>query len=303
MSDKPDMNKYSILQRVAAIYKKGGNIIQYLKSLEGNPGNSTEDILISYDFQAGSYIKIADSEFQKNYCSGISKVINSLGAARSIIEVGVGEATTLGNVLKALKNQPKNIFGFDISWSRIKYANHYIKTLNIKNAVLTTGDLFNAPFQSDSIDIVYTAHSIEPNGGREKEALEELYRITNKYLVFIEPSYEHAPPEGKERMEKNGYISNFYSTAKTLGYDVIEHRLFDNSIPLNPSGLTIIKKNTNNDAGPVHLACPISKTPLKKYGNVLFSEDSLLAYPIIDGIPCLLPQNAIIATHFLDKIN
>ena len=50
-------NKFGILSRISEIYKSGGNIIQFLKSLKGDSKNSLEDILISYDFQAGSYIE------------------------------------------------------------------------------------------------------------------------------------------------------------------------------------------------------------------------------------------------------
>jgi len=39
---------------------------------------------------------------------------------------------------------------------------------------------------------------------------------------------------------------------------------------------------------------------LIKKNNAFFSKESLLAYPVIEEIPCLLPQNAIVATKFLD---
>jgi uncharacterized protein YbaR (Trm112 family) len=48
------------------------------------------------------------------------------------------------------------------------------------------------------------------------------------------------------------------------------------------------------------LCCPITKTDLIKMNDAYYSKESLLAYPIINGTPCLLPNNAIIATHFLD---
>ncbi len=40
----------------------------------------------------------------------------------------------------------------------------------------------------------------------------------------------------------------------------------------------------------------------EKIRDNYFSKESLLLYPIIEGIPCLLPENAIIATHYLDDI-
>ncbi|AWI03679.1 methyltransferase domain-containing protein [Clostridium drakei] len=301
------MDKISILNKVKEIYLHNGNIISYLKKIDGAKNNSIEDILISYDFQSGSY----DEEYSKDpilndkyklYCSYISNIIYSLGEYDSLLEVGVGDGTTLGNVLILLKKMPQRCYGFDLSWSRIKYARNFLKKLKINDVKLFTADLFSTPLKDNSIDIVYTSHSIEPNGGREKDALVELYRITNKYLILIEPAYEFASDKAKERMIKCGYITRLYSTAKGLGYNIVEHRLLETSLnPLNPTGVIIIKKESNlKTSNP--LCCPVTKSNIIQKDNAYYSKDSLLAYPIIDEIPCLLGQNAIIATKFLDDI-
>lgn len=49
------MDKYKLLGKIADIYAKGGNILEYFRSIEGRDDNTIEDIMISYDFQAGSY--------------------------------------------------------------------------------------------------------------------------------------------------------------------------------------------------------------------------------------------------------
>lgn len=295
------MEKLKILNKIKELYAKGENIVQYLKANNNSSKNNIEDILISYDFQSGSYINFYKNNIQyyKDYCGAIAKVINPLGDFSSIIEVGVGEATTLGNLIENLKRIPTNILGFDISWSRIKYAKQFMQEKGIPNSTLFTGDLFEIPLKDNSVDIVYTSHSIEPNGGREKEALQELYRITNKYLILLEPSYTHASDEGKKRMLSHGYITTLPESARELGYEIIEHRLFDTfANPLNPTGLLIIKKGKSHDTSFVELACPLTKSSLEKFDNVYYSDESLLCYPIIKNIPCLLSQNAIIATHF-----
>lgn len=296
------MDKIKMLNSIKKLYSENKNIIKYLKELDERKSNSIEDIMISYDFQAGTYIQEykKDSSFKEKYCACLGNIIESLESYETILEVGVGEGTTLGPLLNFLKNKPNKSYGVDISWSRIKYAKKFLNELNIHDVKLFTGDLFCSPLKDNSIDIVYTSHSIEPNGGKEKEALKELYRITNKYLILLEPSYEFANEEGKKRMLENGYITNLYSTAKELGYDIIDHRLFPiSSNPLNPTGLIIIRKDSKSKVLEP-LCCPITKTSLVKKNNAYFSEESLIAYPIIDEIPCLLSQNAIIATKFLD---
>ena len=61
---------------------------------------------------------------------------------------------------------------------------------------------------------------MEPNGGREKEALLELSRIARKYLVLIEPAYEYASEKGKERMDLHGYVKNLPDVAIRGSRDV-----------------------------------------------------------------------------------
>lgn len=298
------MNKKT-LQAIKKIYQGGGNIIQSLKNHGNFKRNTLEMIMISYDFQSGSYIKETkeNSTFNEKYTKAIARVINGLDIKYdSILEVGVGEATTLANLVPKLEIAPKKIYGFDLSWSRIRYAIEYARKKKIKSSLLFVADLFDIPLADNSIDIVYTSHSIEPNSGKEKKALRELIRVTKQYLVLLEPAYEFASLKARKRMEKHGYIKNLYSSAISLGLNVIEHRLFDESSnPLNPTGLMIIEKTSKKTkvmGNP--FICPIAKTPLGLIRNSYFSKESLLVYPIIDGVPCLLKDNAVIATHYTD---
>ncbi len=295
------MEKFKHLQKIKEIYEKGENIIQYLKNISDTKTAGIEDILISYDFQSGAYVKAYSKkfDFKNNYGAALAKIIDKLCKAESIVEVGVGEAIILNAVLKSLKTKPAEILGFDISWSRLKFAKQLLYDFKFNNVKLFTANLFNIPVPSNSVDIVYTSHSIEPNGSKEEEALKELYRITKKYLILLEPSFEFANQQAKDRMKKHGYVTELYATAKKLNYKIIEHRLFDYiSIPENPTGLMIIEKNTKQENQP-DLLCPVTHTPLQKQENVLYSKESFLSYPVISGIPCLLKENAILTSHLL----
>lgn len=300
------MNNLYDLDKIKKIYNEGGNIIAHLKEKSDTGKATIEDILISYDFQSGSYIKYteANKEYNTNYTMALANVLNKLGDFNSIMEVGVGEATTLTNLLPKINNQLSNVLGFDISWSRLRYGKQYLKSKKVDDVQLFTSNLFNIALPNNSVDVVYTSHSIEPNGGKEKEALQELYRVASKYLVFLEPSHHFGSQEAKERMERNGYITKLHNTAVELGYDVQEYRLFDYCAnELNPTELIVIKKDEGvSGAGELNFMCPISKSNLIKAENEYFSKEGLLVYPVISGIPCLLSDNAIIATKYSDFI-
>jgi len=294
------MNKINQLKNIKNLYAKGGNIIKYLKSIDGTKENSIEDILISYDFQSGSYIKeySKNSEFKSNYCSSLAKIIDKLGNFDSLMEVGVGEGTTLGPLLRKLDNHPKNVLGFDISWSRLKFAKEILIDFGFKDATLFASNLFEIPLLDNSVDLIYTSHSLEPNGGREKQALAELMRVARKYVILLEPAYELADKKSKERMESHGYVTNLYQTANDLGLEILDYRLFEHSInPLNPTGILILKKESfqGNDCD---LRCPVTLSKLDHITeSLLFSVESNLSYPVIFNIPCLLKENSILTSH------
>lgn len=293
------MSKLSIISRLKEAYGNGENIIQLLKK---ESFNDWESIMISYDFQAGSYTKLAkeNEEYLENYSQAIADVLIRIGTDfTSIIEIGVGEATVMNPLMKKIDPSDKLVkFGFDISWSRIRYAVENSKK-NGNTIKLFTANLFNIPLPDNSIDIVYTSHSLEPNGGKEKEALQELYRIAKKYIVLLEPDYKNGSEQAKARMTNHGYVRNLADHANDLGYEVITEEAFKIYInELNPTGLTIIKKSAANSSNPSSYICPVTKSKLTDYGHVLFSSEGGLLYPVIDGIPCLMENSATLGLHF-----
>jgi hypothetical protein len=105
------------------------------------------------------------------------------------------------------------------------------------------GDLFRIPLADNSIDVIYTSHSLEPNVGREALAINELLRVARKVVVLVEPLYELAPENAKKRMAEHGYVRGLKTTAEKLGANVVEYGLLDIcSNPLNPSGVVLIVK-------------------------------------------------------------
>lgn len=283
-------------------YENGENITSLLKK-ELNEENNTQEIIeIAYDMQTGSYSEAMKnpeiSENKKLYSNEISKTINNLiEKPLNILEAGVGEATTLHGVISS-SNKGSQYFGFDLSWSRIAYARKWLQDINEK-VTLCVGDLFNIPMQDNSIDIVYTSHSIEPNGGNEEPILKELYRITREYLILLEPGYELSNQEIRDRMERHGYCKNLKEICEKLNYKIIRHELFPHTAnPLNPTAITIIEKKTSKDRPSTIFACPRYKDALIETSDGLYGKESLSIYPIINGIPCLKTSNAIFASKY-----
>ena len=221
---------------------------------------------------------------------------------RSILEAGVGEATTYAGVLQGLGEVIPN-YAFDLSWSRVAYARRWLENAGIMKATLTTGSLLQLPYADNSIDVVYTSHSIEPNGGYEEIILKELFRVAIRYVILLEPGYELATDEARERMDSHGYCRNLKGISESLGYDVIEHTLFPvTSNPLNPTSLTIIKKSDLISSVEYILACPKYKTPLEEIDGMMFSAEALVVYPIIGGIPCLRIENGVFASKYREMM-
>ena len=70
--------KYLNLKEVKNVYKKGKNITEYLSKKLNVNNNTSEIIEMSYDLQAGSYIKYAKLNSKKIslYTNELSQILN-----------------------------------------------------------------------------------------------------------------------------------------------------------------------------------------------------------------------------------
>lgn len=280
-------------------YRNGENIIHYITEQYGDKSILPEAINVSYDLQSGTYVENfhKNPQYFESYLSDFANELNNLSEFNSILEAGVGEATTLIPLLSRIRQKPEIVFGIDSSWSRVKTAINFAQSQGNGRVQLAVGNMFTLPFTDNSVDLVYTSHAIEPNGGMEKQALQELYRVARKYLVLFEPIYEFADEAGKKRMDDLGYIKGLYQTAIDLGLKVVRYELLPHIKELiNPTGVIVIEKSISGSPQLPNFACSISKMPLENAEDCLYNRESGLAYPKIMGIPCLKAEQAIVAT-------
>jgi len=100
-------------------------------------------------------------------------------------------------------------------------------------------------------------------------------------------------------MSENGYVRNLKGTAEALGVNVVDHRLLDICInPLNPSGvLTLLKLPSIRDSIiTTRWECPLTGAPLADKGSFFYADSVGIAYPVLQGIPLLRSEHAIIAS-------
>lgn len=286
-------------------YERGENITALLRGESGADHNTEQIIELAYDLQTGRYAKALRDESHRRiacaYSEELVRRVRSLLRPRSLLEAGVGEATTLRGVLEQFADPDLHSYGFDLSWSRVAFGRRWLAQKGGPDATLCTGSLFHIPFADASIDVVYTSHSIEPNGGQEEPILRELVRVARRYVVLLEPGYEFASDEARARMEQHGYCRGLCERAEAIGCRVLAFELFPVSAnPLNPTAILVIEKAEESEP-PTHvLACPRFKTPLEEIDGQLFSPEAQVVYPVVGGIPCLRIENGIVASKYAE---
>lgn len=284
-------------------YAHGNNAMAWARANSKQSANAVVSTLIAYDLQAGSYVARAreNPDYVRKWCGQIAELIRPyVQAGDHVMEVGVGEATTLAGVIKAVNSQNINAMGFDISWSRIKVAQEWAAE-NLVDMRLFVGDLFRIPLADNSIEVIYTSHSLEPNGGKEQMAIAELLRVARKAVVLIEPLYELASPDARKRMAEHGYVRNLKSSAEKLGAIVVKYGLLDlSSNPLNPSGVVLMVKPEPPQRGDPELwagwQCPMTGVSLFDHGDFFYAEEVGIAYPVLRGVPLLRAEHGVVAS-------
>jgi ubiquinone/menaquinone biosynthesis C-methylase UbiE len=259
--------------------------------------------LVSYDRQAGTYIDFYKTNKGKiiysRYCRELYSVMFPfLKKKQNILEVGTGECVTLLGLSKIIINKFSEIsfFGFDFSFSRLLLGKKFIENNKIY-PTLFLSSMEKIPLIDGCIDIVFSSHSLEPNGGKEEVIIKECLRISNKYVFLFEPIYELNPKKNQSRMKKFNYVRNLYKICKKLDCKIIDYRLLNyNQNSNNLTGVVILEKNDKKKKI-FKYKCLLTKSTLHKKQNFFYNKKNGVIYPVIKKIPILLEKSAVIASR------
>jgi SAM-dependent methyltransferase len=302
------MKSKNTVTELRELYSNGGNIMEYLRKQGESEHDQASIIELSYDLQAGSYVdllKRPDVMAKKlQFSKALARYIDELEVS-SLLEAGVGEATTLAHVLQLMDNPPKEVYGFDIAWSRLKFAEKYIRGQELGIKVdLFTSDLTSIAAPDNAYELVLTCHAVEPNRGDEEEIIRELSRVSNKYVLMLEPASMLGSDETKAHIEKNRYCKDLRLTAERVGLRVVDHSLFEHCAnTYNQTELLLLEVPAEEPKFEHKYGCPVCSSLLEHKKGSYYCYKDALVFPVIDGIPCLRRGNGIIATKFLDFYN
>lgn len=287
------------IRKLKTLYQENKNIIQYIES--NTDLDREEAILHSYDLQAGRYVKgLADKKIKthkEEIGYKLGEILKKLSIS-CICEAGVGEATTLVPVLSSVEIKKK--FAFDISMSSLLHGQRYLKNNNLE-VDLFCAELLRIPFPDNSIECMFTFHCVESNGKKEKRVLNELLRVTKKYLILIEPDYDFFGEEQKTRMDLCGYAKHLPQHLSELGAKIIHYEPWGIDInPINKTSIIIVEKSQSKQASSdeVNFISPISGEPLMQNSEGLFCDEDGFFFPKVKNIPVLLKGSAILVSHY-----
>ena len=284
-------------------YLKNRNIQKFLqKKFRLSKSEITN---ISYNIQTGSYINffktLSKKKKEKIYKPFFDAINKYFPGKKEILDFGCGELTNSYYFFKNINNVSK-FYANDISLNRLLVGKKYLKNISsakeIKKFTIFCSSYKELPFLDNSIDLVISNHSLEPNNKYKDQILKELFRVSRKGLCLIEPHFEISGIKQKKRMKSFGYVSGLEKSLKRLNcnFFVIKKKFHLNND--NVSSIFIVKKKKILKKTPSYFIDCQSKKKLILKKNHLYSKDNFRLYPSIYEVPVFSEHSQIFLPNF-----
>lgn len=124
---------------------------------------------------------------------------------RTVLEVGAGELITLTRLARMLDDDIQ-YFACDISLGRLLAGRvHFQQTIGPR-VHLAKANAVKLPYPDQSIDVVFTSHSLEHMPFDYQEAVFEICRVARWGVILFEPCFEVSSSLQRLRMRSIGYV-------------------------------------------------------------------------------------------------
>ena len=287
------LNKLSLYRKFRLIVKR--YLINFLnlflkKKMIYNKDRSIDEVKAKYDKIAGSYIDLFNDHEKaitgvlkkKDFLAfnhhenkiysikggrAIDATINIVSKfcnyhnLKSLIEIGAGELTTLYPTIKKIDNL-NFISALELSHNRLKHGNAFLKKRGIQIDHLIACDASNIPYEDNSFDISFTHFCIEQVPLLAKKIINEMIRISSKYVIIIEPSYQFS-----NQVTRNRILHNGFPILKKTHFENSKIKIiYRDGLPFTYYGLyaeiTILEIINKSEGNPI-LRHPINYKPIK----------------------------------------
>lgn len=176
----------------------------------------------------------------------LSKIIIKT-KSKSILDAGAGEFTQFYLLKKKLINRNYKLHkdaGLDLSFNRLYKGKKFLKQNKLKIDYVIQADASKIPFNDSSFDLIYTCHCLEQIPKLFIKSVQEMVRVSKKFVILIEPSYELSNNTTKKRIFVKNYVR---ITDKVLSEIKGVSNIFRKKLPireyLNGAEMVIIEKS------------------------------------------------------------
>jgi len=247
---------YRMRQLKKVFFNQLKNNESWLKTEEDSKNMYDEyDEREQIDYESGSGLCIyrgklswiREKEIRGHYLKYLIEEIECLVSEKNkikILEVGCGNCINLVNLKDRFGDQLQ-LFGIDISNKRIEVAKKYFsKKLDdieiYQHSIIKRYDRWNDNF----FDVVFSMHCLEQISYNCLPALEQMYRLTKKKLIMIEPVFENGNQVQKLYLICADHNRILIKTTRGLGYKITRNEALNiqSSGGLNQSSIVVIEK-------------------------------------------------------------